>query len=124
MGTSSNDRLPKLHQDEVKNDAALLPEDRLIRLTEVPALLEKITGARVHVASVYRWVQRGCKGVFLETEMLGCCEMTCERWVREFRQKTTAAAKAARHRTPPSEPSRDRKREREQAKRELDRAGI
>ncbi|MEQ1905755.1 MAG: DUF1580 domain-containing protein [Pirellulaceae bacterium] len=45
--------------------------DRLIELSEVPAYLEKKTGKRPNLATIYRWRQRGIAGIYLETVLVG-----------------------------------------------------
>jgi len=58
--------------------------DCLIRLSKVPALVERLTGERPHVATIHRWAQRGCRSVKLRTAFAGGHRRTSERWLAEF----------------------------------------
>jgi len=47
-------------------------KEKLLRLGEVPRLLPLgPSGKRIHVSAVYRWAQRGIKGVTLQTARIG-----------------------------------------------------
>ena len=44
----------------------------LIPIRELPAVLPKqANGKRIHIATVYRWIQRGVAGICLEATKLG-----------------------------------------------------
>lgn len=45
--------------------------DKLIPLREVPGLLPKRDGKKIHIRTVYRWVHRGVRGKKLETIRVG-----------------------------------------------------
>lgn len=48
----------------------------LIAFNRVPQHLQKTFGHKVHIASVYRWVNRGLGGVRLETIKVGAKRFT------------------------------------------------
>lgn len=48
----------------------------LIPFNQVPQHLQKTFGHKVHIASVYRWVNRGLGGVRLETIKVGSKRFT------------------------------------------------
>jgi len=66
--------------------------DLLVRLSATPPIIERITGERPHKSAIYRWVQRGLRGVRLRTAFAGGHRRTCETWIREFFAAVTAAA--------------------------------
>lgn len=45
--------------------------DELIPLREVPGLLPRRDGKKIHIRTVYRWVNRGVRGKKLETIRVG-----------------------------------------------------
>lgn len=98
------------------------PEELLIRLSAAPRVVETITGERPAVQTIYRWTQRGLRGVTLRTSFAGGHRRTCERWIREFFAAVTAAADGE---TPPqAETSGRRAKEIAAAEQELRRYGI
>jgi hypothetical protein len=96
--------------------------DQLIKLSKVPAFVEKLTGDRPHIATIHRWRQRGCKGVKLQTAFAGGHCRTTEKWVREFFAEVTAAANGDAPTTAPADASQSAGHDR--AERELAAAGI
>jgi len=76
--------------------------EQLIRLSKVPATVERITGDRPH----HRWRLRGCKGVKLKTAFAGGHCRTTERWLREFFADITAAVNGATEDTSTESPDR------------------
>jgi hypothetical protein len=62
----------------------MLDTTALIPFAEVPDLLPKHRGKRVHTASVFRWVQRGIKGVRLHAVQAGGRRCTTRAWLSEF----------------------------------------
>jgi hypothetical protein len=66
--------------------------DLLVRLSATPPIIERITGERPHKSAIYRWAQRGLRGVRLRTAFAGGHRRTCETWIREFFDAVTAAA--------------------------------
>ena len=78
--------------------------------------------SRPHIATCRRWIQRGCRGVKLETVLIGGKRYTSLEALRRFIERTTAAADGTSSVTA-STPAAQRKAH-EQACRELDDAGI
>ena len=81
-------------------------------------LPQRRRGSRPHVATLYRWSQRGVKGVRLETIQVGgtCCT-SIEALQRFFDTLSEPRAPASNKRP-------DRQREIETAERDCERAGI
>ncbi len=77
---------------------------------------------RPHRATGWRWVQKGCRGVKLESILCGGSRMTSVQALDRFFQAVTAAADGKSTVTSTT-PAAARKRH-EQANRELDAAGI
>ena len=76
-------------QDPVTTE--LLPEG-LFSLADVPAVVERRTGERVHRTTAWRWAMHGVAGVKLRCVCRGGTGFwTCERWLAEF---FTAVAEA------------------------------
>lgn len=65
------------------NPMHLLTED-LLGMNEVPPILQK----RVNVSTVWRWTNRGIKGVKLETIKLGGKTLTSQQALTRFIEKT------------------------------------
>ncbi len=66
--------------------------ETLIALADVPAHLpNRRGGRRPHVSCIYRWVQRGCRGIKLEAIQIGgtCC--TSLEALQRFFERLTAA---------------------------------
>ena len=93
--------------------------DRPIRLSSAVKIVETITGERVHKSTLYRWADRGLKGVKLEVTFAGGHKRTTENLIREFFAKVSIASSCA----PISTRSTNRKRLRAAA-RDLEKAGI
>ena len=82
------------------------------KLETLVKAIEEVTGRRPHLSSAIRWATVGCKGIYLETCMMGGRRMTKSSWVREFFDATTAATTPARNRaTPASHPAMVKARE-------------
>jgi len=93
--------------------------ETVLTLTEAAKRLpQRRRGSRPHVATMYRWAQRGVKGVRLETIQVGgtCCT-SLEALQRFFDALSEP-------RTPASNKHPDRQREIEAAERDCERAGI
>ena len=100
-----------------------LQNESLIPVREVPSHLPTSTaGQKVHVATVWRWIKRGCRGVKLETLLLGGSRLTSLEALQRFAERTTAAADGATESG--AETVAVHRRSHEQASRELDEAGI
>lgn len=70
-------------KDAVNNPLNLMTED-LIGINQVPKQLQN----RVHVSTVWRWTNRGIKGVQLETIKLGGKTLTSQQALTRFIQRT------------------------------------
>jgi hypothetical protein len=101
--------------------------ERPIRMADVPKEVQWLPrrgdGRRIHLSTLYRWEQRGLRGVRLETIQLGGTRCTSEaallRFFEALGQVTAAAGRAAE-----PTPARGRRPGFEQAERLLDDAGI
>jgi len=76
---------------------------------------------RPHISTLWRWIQRGCRGVKLETILLGGMRYTSREALQRFADAVTAAADG---KPAPSRTSSQRERAIEAAEAELERAGI
>lgn len=56
----------------------------LIRLSQVPPLVEQISGYRPHIVTVHRWAKKGTRGVKLRSTFAGGYRLTSAEWLREF----------------------------------------
>jgi Protein of unknown function (DUF1580) len=73
-----------------------IEHERLISLRDVPKLLPaRINGKRLHISAVYRWVQRGIRGVRLEVVRVGGTTYTSQKALQRFVQPAAAPAPAA-----------------------------
>ncbi|MHB9081060.1 MAG: DUF1580 domain-containing protein [Pirellulaceae bacterium] len=76
---------------------------------------------RPHISTVWRWINRGVRGVKLETVMIGGRRFTSREALDRFYAATTAATSGE---SIPVRTNRQRTRDIEQARRELAEAGI
>jgi hypothetical protein len=96
--------------------------ETLISLADVPAHLpNRRGGKRPHVSCIYRWAQRGCKGIRLEILQCGGTKMTSLEGLQRFFERLTAAASGDQ---PPMRSVASRERAVRAAERELTKAGI
>lgn len=59
--------------------------EELVSLRDVPKLLPaKGNGKRIHISAVYRWVQRGIKGIRLEVIRIGGTSYTSREALQRF----------------------------------------
>ena len=68
-----------------------LHTDSLLPISRVPMWMESKSGTRVHKSTVHRWHLRGCRGVKLETLMVGGVRHTSHEALERFFQLVTAA---------------------------------
>ena len=69
-----------------------LQNEQLIPIRKVPRLLPRQTnGKRVHLSAVYRWMQRGRRGVCLEYLKIGGRRFTSIEAVQRFAEACTHA---------------------------------
>lgn len=60
-------------------------QEKLISIRQVPRLLPcRPTGKRVHISAVYRWIQRGIRGVQLEAIRVGGTTYTSHEALQRF----------------------------------------
>lgn len=76
---------------------------------------------RPHVSTLWRWAQRGIRGIRLETILIGGRRYTSDEALDRFFTAATAAASGA---TPPTRTSRQQARAVADAERELREDGI
>ena len=76
--------------DFVKNHSL----SRQVRLSTVPLIIEQRTGDKPHIATVYRWVNQGLRGVKLRTSFVGGHRRTTEAWLDDFFIAISAAHSA------------------------------
>jgi hypothetical protein len=93
-----------------------------IRLQDVPKLNwlpGRRSGSRLNVSTVFRWVQRGCRGVQLETIRIGGALCTSEEALKRFFARLSDPA------TPISSPTpAQRQKQIARADRDLEAAGY
>ena len=62
-----------------------ISNEHLIPICDVPRRLPpRSTGKRVHISAVYRWVQRGVRGLRLETIKVGGTAYTSQEALQRF----------------------------------------
>jgi len=91
--------------------------EHLLTLTEAAKTLP----GRVALSTIWRWMQRGVRGVRLQTVLVGGLRYTSREALQRFVEATTAAADGQ---PIPARTSRQRQKAIEQAERELAKAGI
>lgn len=94
----------------------ILSEDT-VTLTEA----SKIIPGRPHSSTIWRWHQHGCRGIKLETAVIGGRRFTSREAIERFVQKTTDARNGI---DSNRAPSRKRQAAIEAAEAELEAAGI
>lgn len=62
----------------------------LVPLGDVPALLPRRRGKKVHISLVYRWASHGIGGVKLHTVKVGGVAHTAEAWLWQFFDRENA----------------------------------
>jgi hypothetical protein len=95
-----------------------LKTESLLAVTTVPAELPD----RPHISTIWRWINRGCRGVRLETILIGGKRYTSLEALQRFVEATTVAAERSPANTAVTAPSR--RRDIGKANSELDAAGI
>jgi hypothetical protein len=98
-----------------------LAHETIVSLADAPAHLpDRRGGKRPHVSCMYRWAQRGLRGVRLETLQCGGTKVTSLEALQRFFERLGAVANGE---TPPARTSSQRKRATEKADSELAAAG-
>jgi len=97
-----------------------LVSESVVSLTEAAGHLPRRRNKPVHVATLYRWAQRGIRGVRLETIQCGGAKCTSLEALQRFFEQLSGEDGGHRddYRTPAQ-----RRRAQEQAERELQEAG-
>ncbi len=95
--------------------------ETLISLADVPANLpDRRGGKRPHVSCIYRWGQRGCKGIKLEVLQVGGTKCTSLEALQRFFERLSAQANGEQ---PRARTTTQRQRAAEKANAELAAAG-
>jgi hypothetical protein len=95
--------------------------ENLIALADVPAHLpDRRGGRRPHVSCIYRWAQRGCRGIRLETIQIGGTSCTSSEALQRFFEALTVARNGEQ---PAARTARQRVKAVELANSELERSG-
>ena len=87
--------------------AISVEHDRLIPLRNTPSYVQKFTGRRVHLSTVFRWRLRGIAGVTLETISIGGQTYTTVEAILAFFKESTAAKRRRQPRASEAEKSRN-----------------
>lgn len=67
-----------------------ITNEDLIRLNEVPKLLPKRpNGKRIHISAIYRWSQKGIRGIKLATIRIGGTTYTSRQAIQRFGDSQT-----------------------------------
>jgi hypothetical protein len=79
-----------------------LANETLISLADVPDHLPlRRGGKRPHVSCIYRWVQRGCRGIRLEVLQVGGTKCTSLQALQRFFDRLSAGSQyVTKNRTP------------------------
>lgn len=96
--------------------------ETVLTLADAAKRLPTRSGRRIHVSTLYRWSQRGCRGIRLETAQLGGSRITSMQALQRFCERLGAAD--ARASAPMAVTSARRRREIARAARELEQDGI
>lgn len=95
-----------------------LNTETVLSLADAAKVLPKRrAGKPTHVATVYRWAQRGCRGVVLETIRVGCTRCTSREALQRFCEALTRGDGRRRSST-----AKQRKQRADRAERELAKA--
>lgn len=69
-----------------------LEDECLVSFKDVPAILPKRRGKRVHYSTVYRWATKGARGRVLESQLIGGVRYTSIAALNQFFETTTIQA--------------------------------
>lgn len=99
-----------------------LQSEKLVPIRMVPKLLPRQpNGKRLHISAVYRWMERGRKGVRLEWIKVGGRRYTSREALQRFSEACTEAEQGSHVEPNRRTTNRQRKREVEKARKEVDR---
>jgi len=72
-----------------------LSNEELIALRDLPKHLPpRPNGKRIHISAIYRWIQRGVRGVRLESVRIGGTTYTSEEALQRFAEQSSAGQEA------------------------------
>lgn len=72
-----------------------LLSERVISFTDATAVLpRRRAGRKPHVATLYRWAQKGCRGVRLETIQIGGTKCTSVEALQRFFERLSGSSGA------------------------------
>jgi hypothetical protein len=94
-----------------------IDSEDMFPISDVPKRLK----SRPHIATCWRWIHQGCRGVKLETVSIGARRYTSQAALQRFVERTTAAADGE---PIPARTVRQREKAIAAAERELAAAGI
>ena len=100
----------------------MLAAKEVIPVEDLPNILPKKRGRKLHYSTVYRWCSRGCRGVKLETFLYGGTICTTPEAITQFFERLNATRSGSQP-TPTRTPAA-RRRASEAAARELERMGV
>jgi hypothetical protein len=99
--------------------AVNLLDETPLTLAEAAKALPRLRGGkRIHLATLYRWISGGVRGVRLESLRLGRTVVTSREALRRFAERLTAAPR------PAAPPATAAARRAERVDAELDRHGL
>ena len=96
--------------------------ETVLTLADAAKRLPTRSGRRIHVSTLYRWSQRGCRGIRLETAQLGGSRITSMQALQRFCERLSDADPCVSAQISVT-PAR-RRREIARAERELEQEGI
>jgi Protein of unknown function (DUF1580) len=80
-----------------------LETERVLPLTAAAKCLPRLRGKRIHCSTLYRWANRGVRGIVLETARIGGSTVTSAEAIRRF---VDSLSRPPAPRTPPPAPGR------------------
>ncbi len=94
--------------------------EKVVSFKEARAHLpERRAGKRPDIATLYRWTVEGCRGIRLESIMVGATRMTSMEALQRVFDRLTEAAAPTESDVPASAPTKTRQRQIEAAERRL-----
>lgn len=85
-----------------------LAHETLVPIRDVPRLLPcRPNGKHLHISAVYRWIQRGVRGVTLESICMGGTTLTSREALQRFGERLANPMLGAAMHTPPATRARE-----------------